>query len=195
MKDKLKWLDIEEKPWILKKGNGNGNSFRTEITQYNATERFDLGNDKEYDDPLKAAEKLLEREYGDTFLFHDEKQEPVFIPPVFTSREHNAPFANVANLNDDTIEKELQKIVSNYATNEEYTWLIEKINIYLESSEKKLHLMQEKIKEDECYKLIDRILKCRYGRSEEIFSNIIKEHGTNGRYTCLLYTSPSPRDS
>ena len=51
--------------------------------------QFNLGNGMNFTDPIQAAEYLLEREYGDSFLFNDSKDEPIFIPPVFLSQEYS----------------------------------------------------------------------------------------------------------
>ena len=42
--------------------------------------QFNLGNSQRFADPIKAAEYLLEREYGETFLFNNTLDEAVFIP-------------------------------------------------------------------------------------------------------------------
>ena len=51
--------------------------------------QFNLGNGKTFKDPFKAADYLLEREYGDTFLFDNTHHEPISIPPVWTSEQYN----------------------------------------------------------------------------------------------------------
>ena len=48
--------------------------------------QFNVG--EEFDDPIEAAEYLLEREYGETFLFKPENHEAIFIPSEFVSNQH-----------------------------------------------------------------------------------------------------------
>ena len=48
---------------------------------------FNLGNGQFFNDAILAAEYLLQREYGDSFLFHSDKHDPLFIPPVWTSKQ------------------------------------------------------------------------------------------------------------
>ena len=46
--------------------------------------QFNLGNSQTFADPIKAAEYLLQREYGDTFLFNDAFLEAVlYLRPLF----------------------------------------------------------------------------------------------------------------
>ena len=53
----------------------------------NQQRQFQLGNGQRRRNPLQAAEILLKREYGDSFLF-DKGDESIFIPPVFVSKHH-----------------------------------------------------------------------------------------------------------
>ncbi|XP_066920207.1 uncharacterized protein [Clytia hemisphaerica] len=56
-------------------------------TSQRQSAQFNLGNGQFLHDPITASEILLEREYGDTFLFKHDRHEPVFIPPVFVSNQ------------------------------------------------------------------------------------------------------------
>ena len=49
---------------------------------------FDLGNAQTFNDPITAAEYLLEREYGDSSLFDQTQHTSVFIPPTFVSSQY-----------------------------------------------------------------------------------------------------------
>ena len=49
---------------------------------------FNLGNGQKFNDPISAAEYLLKREYGDSFLFKEDRHEPVFIPSEFMSCQY-----------------------------------------------------------------------------------------------------------
>ena len=174
MSNQIKWLDDLKKSIEHPKGD----SFRTQIEQNKdkrkvksrQTCQFDLANGIKCNNPLKAAEVLLKREYEDTFIFNDES-EPVFIPPVFTSKEYiKKQFGNI--LTQD-IEKELEDIVSKYKSNDEYKWLIEIIDTYLDSPKKDLVQMKNSIKQNKFYKkmednaIVKRVLNYDYGRLGE----------------------------
>ena len=49
---------------------------------------FNLGNGQSFNDPILAAEYLLQREYGNSFLFHSDEHSPLFIPPVWTTKQY-----------------------------------------------------------------------------------------------------------
>ena len=61
-------------------------SKRTSEPPDNQRCQFNMGKGIRVSDPLKAAEHLMKREYGDTFFYNDLKQEPIFIPPEFVSK-------------------------------------------------------------------------------------------------------------
>ena len=48
---------------------------------------FNLGNSQTFNDPIKAAEYLLQREYGDSFLFKADNHKALFIPPEYNSNQ------------------------------------------------------------------------------------------------------------
>uniref|UniRef100_A0A7M5XCI5 Uncharacterized protein n=2 Tax=Clytia hemisphaerica TaxID=252671 RepID=A0A7M5XCI5_9CNID len=75
--------------------------------------QFDLGNGQTFRTPIEAAEYLLEREYGESFLFENDCHEPVFIPQEFTSNQYLKD-SSVAVLDYDiteTIRKTLQNLL------------------------------------------------------------------------------------
>ena len=93
--------------------------------------QFNLGNGMNFTDPIQAAEYLLEREYGDSFLFNDSKDEPIFIPPVFLSQEYSKKTKvsvldyNVKEKILDTLEK--VELPENWKT-KEYKDLLNMLN-------------------------------------------------------------------
>ena len=49
--------------------------------------QFNFNVGEEFDDPIDAAEYLLKREYGKTFLFKPGEHEAIFIPTEFVSNQ------------------------------------------------------------------------------------------------------------
>ena len=82
--------------------------------------QFNLGGGLTTNEPIKAAETLLKREYGDTFLFPDNDQanpEPIFIPPVFTSNQYKEKKSS--SILDYDFQKEIIKTLKNQAKKED----------------------------------------------------------------------------
>ena len=57
------------------------------------TKQFNLGNGLTFTDPIKAADYLLEREYGESSLVDNTNRECVFIPPVFCSNQYTRKYS------------------------------------------------------------------------------------------------------
>ena len=87
----LKPEDIND----LTLAGGKNKSFSEKIKQNQQDiskgqrKQFNLGNGQLFQDPVKAAEYLLEREYGNSFLFKSDNHDTIFIPPVFISQEYS----------------------------------------------------------------------------------------------------------
>ena len=103
-----KILKIKQRP-IDPTNCTDGKSLHTQILQNytkvakEQNKQFNLGNGHIFGDPIKASEKLLEREYGDTFLFN-KSQETVFIPPIATSFGKTIIDSNMKEKLDETLE-------------------------------------------------------------------------------------------
>uniref|UniRef100_A0A7M5UXQ0 Uncharacterized protein n=1 Tax=Clytia hemisphaerica TaxID=252671 RepID=A0A7M5UXQ0_9CNID len=69
--------------------------------------QFDLGNGQTFQNPFLAAEELLKREYGETFLFDSNRHDPILIPEEFMSSQYSRECAT-ANL-DPNIMGQLKK--------------------------------------------------------------------------------------
>ncbi|XP_066925663.1 uncharacterized protein [Clytia hemisphaerica] len=63
--------------------NQNSNEF-----QGRQAKQFNLGNGLNFGNPISAAEYLLKREYGETFLFEEDSSKAIFIPPEFISSQY-----------------------------------------------------------------------------------------------------------
>ena len=93
--------------------------------------QFNMGNSQTFADPIKAAEYLLTREYGDTFLFNDALREAVFMPPTFVSNQYTKK-CSVAIL-DYEVKKDIERFLTNL---KEYTpehWLSKELDRFLQS--------------------------------------------------------------
>ena len=82
-------------PKTIDPSNCTHNSLYRQIQRTKAARRkhqneqwFNLGNKQAFNDPIKAAEYLLEREYGDSFLFKPDIHDPIFVPTEFMSKQY-----------------------------------------------------------------------------------------------------------
>ena len=67
--------------------------------------KFNLGNGQLFNDPIQAADQLLAREYADSALFDPNNHEPVFIPPVFQSKQYSKNDSAVHILDYEDVKK------------------------------------------------------------------------------------------
>ena len=74
--------------------------------------QFNLGNTLKFNDPIKAAMFLLQREYGDSSLFIEDLHEAVFIPPTFVSNQYTKKSWFVAIL-DYEVKKDMDRLLDN----------------------------------------------------------------------------------
>ncbi|XP_066913031.1 uncharacterized protein [Clytia hemisphaerica] len=92
--------------------------------------QFQLGNGHQFTDPLKAAEYLLEREYGESFLFdHINHKEAIFIPPEMISNQYrkNSPVL------DFDIESIVTKSLQNLKKNSPGHWFTKDLDEFLKT--------------------------------------------------------------
>ncbi|XP_066935831.1 uncharacterized protein [Clytia hemisphaerica] len=93
---------------------------------------FNLGNGQTFNDPILSAEYLLQREYGDSFLFHPTKHDPLFIPSVWTSKQFekqdNKGLVDTTHSHsqisvlDFEIDKDLKKTLDNLIESSPHHW-------------------------------------------------------------------------
>ena len=89
--------------------------------------QFNLGNGLRFSDPIEASKYLLEREYGETFLFKENNNQAVFIPPVFTSPQT----ADSASLDYD-VEGSLKRTLENLVREQPEHWLREELDTFIQ---------------------------------------------------------------
>ncbi|XP_066924418.1 uncharacterized protein [Clytia hemisphaerica] len=90
---------------------------------------FNLGNGQTFNDPINAAEYLLEREYGDTFLFKADCHDPVFIPSEFMSKQY---FKDSPVLDFD-IEEQARITLENLKQNEPNLWFTKALEDFIKT--------------------------------------------------------------
>ena len=94
------------------------------------TAQFNLGNGQLFTDPFQAADYLLAREYGDTFMFDNTHHQPVFIPPVFRSGEYDKS-TNDTTVLDYNIKEQMQKTLANLTQNSPTYWFTSELQTFL----------------------------------------------------------------
>ena len=72
--------------------------------------QFNLGNGQIFKDPIQAAEYLLEREYGESFLYKQENKEAIFIPPEFVSNQYCKQSPNLEENIEENVKRSLQNL-------------------------------------------------------------------------------------
>ncbi|XP_066925453.1 uncharacterized protein [Clytia hemisphaerica] len=121
-----KLMLLQPKPIDPTKCNQN-ESLYWQIIRNNQTvsnrqaKQFNLGNTIKFNDPIKAAMFLLQREYGDSSLFVEDLHEAVFIPPTFVSNQYTKK-SSVAIL-DYGVKKDVDRLLSNLKGNSPDNWL------------------------------------------------------------------------
>ena len=140
-KNKMAYIEqrlalLKPKPIDPSKCNKNKSLYRQilnnsqTISKYQK-KQFNLGNSQTFADPIKAAEYLLTREYGHSFLFNRAFHEGVFIPPTFVSNQYSKK-STVAILDYD-VNKLIQKLLANLKEHTPEHWLFKELNGFLQS--------------------------------------------------------------
>ncbi|XP_066927601.1 uncharacterized protein [Clytia hemisphaerica] len=88
--------------------------------------QFNMGNGQTFTDPIKAAEYLLEREYGDTFLYGPDSHETIFIPPEFVSNQ----YSKESPVLQDDIEQTLNDTLQNLKVNSPNHWFTKELDAF-----------------------------------------------------------------
>ncbi|XP_066931381.1 uncharacterized protein [Clytia hemisphaerica] len=94
--------------------------------------QYHLGNNQSFESPIQAAEYLLRREYGDTSLFHHDKHQSVFIPPVFSSSQFNDK-ESTTNILDYDVRKDLTRLADNLNQSSPDYWLTNELHLFVQS--------------------------------------------------------------
>ena len=101
--------------------------------------QFNLGNGQTFQDPIKAAEYLLEREYGKSFLFDATFHEPIFIPSEFVCSQY---FISSTAVLESNIEVQMKKILENLKEHSPDDWFTKDLDLFLHSQKQHAEISQ-----------------------------------------------------
>eukprot|EP00111_Clytia_hemisphaerica_P003860 TCONS_00011088-protein len=128
-------------PWNIDPNQcTNASSFYQKLSEPSEKKRrldhqvkqFNLGNGQTFNDPIAAAEYLLKREYGDTFLFHQNQHDPVLIPAEFISNQYCKKDASTTLL-DFEIEKQIKRSLDNLKNKSPYFWFTTALERFIQT--------------------------------------------------------------
>ena len=100
--------------------------------KHQAKQWFNLGNSQTFNDPIKVSEYLLEREYGESFLFKLNCYEPVFIPSEFMSNQY-CKKDNMAVLDFNKIEQKMRETLANLQFESLDFWFTKELESFLQT--------------------------------------------------------------
>uniref|UniRef100_A0A7M5X0G4 Uncharacterized protein n=2 Tax=Clytia hemisphaerica TaxID=252671 RepID=A0A7M5X0G4_9CNID len=93
--------------------------------------KFNLGNGQFFNDPIKAADQLLEREYADSALFDSTLHKAIFIPPLFESAQYAKTNSSVHMLDYGDVKKSsIQKSLDNLKLNNPNHWFTKELQSF-----------------------------------------------------------------
>ena len=101
---------------------------------HQAKQWFNLGNSQTFNDPIIASEYLLEREYGDSFLFKSNSYEPVFIPSEFISNQY-CKKDSMAVLDFNEIELKIIETLFNLKKESLDYWFTKELDSFLQTQQ------------------------------------------------------------
>ncbi|XP_066921009.1 uncharacterized protein [Clytia hemisphaerica] len=93
--------------------------------------QFNLGSTLRFNDPIKAAMFLLQREYSDSSLFKNDVHEAVFIPPTFVSNQYMKKLP-VAILEYE-VKKDINRLLDNLKEHSPDYWLTKELKSFLQA--------------------------------------------------------------
>ena len=91
--------------------------------------QFNLGNSQRFTDPIKAAQYLLQREYGDSSLFNEDVNEAIFIPPTFVSHQYTKN--SFASILDYEVKKDVNRLLDNLKEHSPEHWLTRELQTFM----------------------------------------------------------------
>ncbi|XP_066933713.1 uncharacterized protein [Clytia hemisphaerica] len=97
----------------------------------NQDRQFNVGNGQTFQDPILAAEYLLEREYGESFVFDSNHHEPIFIPSEFVCSQYFKE-SSTADLEPD-IENQMRQTLENLKKQAPKFWLTKDLDVFLQT--------------------------------------------------------------
>ena len=109
--------------------------------KHQAKQWFNLGISQTFNDPITAAEYLLEREYGDTFLSKRNNPGPIFIPSEFMSNQYHK-YSKTAVLDFD-IEKTMRQTLVNLQEHSPDFWFTKELTYFLQTQQLSAEINQK----------------------------------------------------
>ncbi|XP_066929277.1 uncharacterized protein [Clytia hemisphaerica] len=101
---------------------------------HQAKQWFNLGNSQTFNDPISAAEYLLEREYGESFLFQPNHAKPIFIPSEFMSNQYCKP-THLLISDFDKIESKMKETLLNLKKESPDFWFTKQLDSFLQQQQ------------------------------------------------------------
>lgn len=102
----------------------------SQATSERQAKQFNLGNTHITSNPVDAADFILEREYGDSSLFVQNKHTSVFIPPTFVSNQYKK--SSTAILDYD-VEKDIYRLLVNLKQHSPTYWLTKELETFMQT--------------------------------------------------------------
>eukprot|EP00111_Clytia_hemisphaerica_P010854 TCONS_00031760-protein len=102
----------------------------SQATSERQAKQFNLGNTHITSNPVDAADFILEREYGDSSLFVQNKHTSVFIPPTFVSNQYKK--SSTAILDYD-VEKDIYRLLVNLRQHSPTYWLTKELETFMQT--------------------------------------------------------------
>ncbi|XP_066912123.1 uncharacterized protein [Clytia hemisphaerica] len=102
-------------------------------TSERQAKQFNLGNTHRTANPIDAADFILEREYGDSFLFDQTQHTSIFIPPTFVSKQYVKK--NVALLEYD-VRRDMDRLLVNLKQHSPTYWLTKELETFMNAQNK-----------------------------------------------------------
>ncbi|XP_066930751.1 uncharacterized protein [Clytia hemisphaerica] len=93
--------------------------------------QFNLGNTLTFNDPIKAAKFLLQREYGDSALFKKDVHEAVFIPPTFVSNQYMKKSPVVVLKYE--VKKDIDRLLDNLKEHSNNYWWTKELESFMQT--------------------------------------------------------------
>lgn len=104
--------------------------------------QFNLGNQQTFSDPFQAADYLLQREYGDTYLYGKNPGHAVFIPPFFICAKENRFYFDDVSILTNNVKEEIKKAsvnTSRYQPGHWFTLQVTKLYEFIETNTDQLN--------------------------------------------------------
>ncbi|XP_066932435.1 uncharacterized protein [Clytia hemisphaerica] len=119
--------------------NGS-NTAQKALLKQQSKQWFNLGNSQTFNDPIQAAKYLLEREYGESFLFKPNCHKPIFIPSEFVSHQYCKSSATA--ILDFNIEQTIRNTLENLKKSLPDSWFTKDLDLFLQTQQSNTEINQ-----------------------------------------------------